>query len=148
MKKQILLMAVVLTSLATFAQNSNELLDKYYEVKNALVDGDAKRATEATSSLLNNLKNEDAFNQKEALVKATEKLVKAGDLEKQRAAFSTVSELMWLWVQKNKDIQKDVYYDYCPMKKAYWLSAEPAIRNPYYGSKMLTCGSIKDKKTL
>jgi len=30
------------------------------------------------------------------------------------------------------------------MKDAYWLSNETAIKNPYYGSRMLTCGSVKD----
>jgi hypothetical protein len=37
-----------------------------------------------------------------------------------------------------------VYQDYCPMKKAYWLSSEAAIKNPYYGSQMLSCGKIND----
>ena len=37
-----------------------------------------------------------------------------------------------------------VYYQFCPMandgKGANWLSKESAIKNPYYGSQMLTCG--------
>ena len=42
---------------------------------------------------------------------------------------------------------KTVYYQHCPMynqKKggADWLSLDKAIKNPYLGSKMLTCGSI------
>jgi len=28
------------------------------------------------------------------------------------------------------------------MKKAVWLSNEKAIKNPYYGSQMLTCGKV------
>lgn len=30
----------------------------------------------------------------------------------------------------------------CPMAKGYqkWLQAEPSLRNPYFGAKMLTCG--------
>lgn len=41
--------------------------------------------------------------------------------------------------------EKPVYYQHCPMankgKGANWLSKENAIKNPYYGSQMLTCGS-------
>ena len=33
------------------------------------------------------------------------------------------------------------YYQYCPMVKANWLSKEAAVKNPYYGASMLTCGS-------
>ncbi|RYF82932.1 MAG: DUF3347 domain-containing protein, partial [Chitinophagaceae bacterium] len=33
---------------------------------------------------------------------------------------------------------------YCPMKKALWLSNEKAIKNPYYGSAMLTCGKVTE----
>jgi hypothetical protein len=29
------------------------------------------------------------------------------------------------------------------MKKASWLSNDKAIKNPYYGSAMLTCGNVK-----
>jgi len=36
-----------------------------------------------------------------------------------------------------------VYRTYCPMKKSYWLSEAAAIKNPYYGSEMLTCGEVK-----
>jgi hypothetical protein len=30
------------------------------------------------------------------------------------------------------------------MKKAYWLSPDKAIKNPYYGSAMLTCGKVTE----
>ncbi|RYF85874.1 MAG: DUF3347 domain-containing protein, partial [Chitinophagaceae bacterium] len=39
---------------------------------------------------------------------------------------------------------KPVYVQYCPMKKATWLSSEKQIRNPYYGSSMLTCGEVTE----
>jgi len=31
------------------------------------------------------------------------------------------------------------------MKKEYWISADSTVKNPYYGSQMLTCGTVKDK---
>lgn len=42
---------------------------------------------------------------------------------------------------------KVLYQDFCPMydnnKGAVWISEIKEIKNPYYGSKMLSCGSIK-----
>ena len=40
-----------------------------------------------------------------------------------------------------------VYNQYCPMaddnKGAYWLSNDKNVLNPYFGSAMLACGSVK-----
>jgi len=42
----------------------------------------------------------------------------------------------------------EAFYDYCPMafnnEGAYWLSDQAAIRNPYFGDAMLTCGTVKE----
>ncbi|MBA4058359.1 MAG: hypothetical protein C0490_26815, partial [Marivirga sp.] len=41
-----------------------------------------------------------------------------------------------------------LYLEYCPMANnnegAYWLSNEKEIKNPYFGDKMLKCGSVKE----
>jgi Cu(I)/Ag(I) efflux system membrane fusion protein len=43
-------------------------------------------------------------------------------------------------------LDKPVYVQHCPMadnnKGADWLSLEKEIRNPYFGSSMLTCGEV------
>jgi len=36
---------------------------------------------------------------------------------------------------------------YCPMVKASWVQSSEQIKNPYYGSSMLTCGTIKGSLT-
>jgi hypothetical protein len=37
-----------------------------------------------------------------------------------------------------------IYYQFCPMendgKGAKWISKDETIKNPYYGSQMLSCG--------
>ena len=42
----------------------------------------------------------------------------------------------------------EVYKQYCPMafegKGGYWLSNSKEVRNPYYGDKMLKCGSVQE----
>ena len=38
-----------------------------------------------------------------------------------------------------------IYIYYCPMADASWLQKEEGTRNPYYGAKMLKCGSVKEE---
>lgn len=43
--------------------------------------------------------------------------------------------------------EKTLYHDFCPManndKGAYWISETEDIQNPYFGSEMMNCGSVK-----
>jgi hypothetical protein len=118
--------------------NDTHLLTHYYELKDALVNSDA---TAAFNKIL------DVINASSKDLKLPEllqkKLIASGkDLEKQRIAFSELSMEMYALVKTKKLTNDIVYQEYCPMKKMYWLSNEPVIRNPYYGKMMLTCGSI------
>ncbi|MCF8450927.1 MAG: DUF3347 domain-containing protein [Taibaiella sp.] len=120
MKKSMLAMAIILLGNSTFAQNTCSLLDNYINVKNALVNSDSKAAGTAINTFYEDVKNEGSFTQKADLLKATEKLSKAGtNLEKQRATFKDVSTTMWELVKVSDKVNQPVYYQYCPMKKAY-----------------------------
>lgn len=142
-----LAMAVMLFGHSVFAQNTCGLLDNYINVKNELVNGDNRAAGTAINTFYEDVKNEGNFTHKADLLKATEKLSKAGtNLEKQRAAFNDVSTTMWKLIKGSDKVSQPVYYQYCPMKKAYWLSKEKEIKNPYYGSSMLTCGKVEETK--
>lgn len=146
MKKIILTLAVMVFGYTAFAQNTNTLLNNYLSVKNALVNGDDKAASQALTIFTQSIKGESSFSQKDALLKAVEKMNGAGNIEKQRATFNDVSNIMWKVVKGTDKLSQPVYYDYCPMKKAYWLSHEKEIKNPYYGSAMLTCGKVVETK--
>lgn len=147
MKKLLFAGAAMLFGFSASAQNTNHLLSDYIGVKNALVNSDSKAATQAIAALYQFVKNEGDFTQKSELLKVTEKLSKAGDIEKQRAAFNDVSTAMWKLVKSSDKVNEAVYYQYCPMKKTWWLSKEKEIRNPYYGASMLTCGRIAETKS-
>jgi len=147
MKKLIVAITAMLSGLSAFAQNTGNLLNNYISVKNALVSSDSKAAGTAITALNEAVKSEGCFAQKAALQKAADKLGKAGNnLEKQRAAFNDVSIVLWKQVKSSDKVTHPVYYQYCPMKKAYWLSKEEEIKNPYYGSAMLTCGKVAETK--
>jgi len=124
-------------------QNLDEVVNTYIHVKDALVKGDNKSAQTLSADLLIKVKGLKADGK---LEKSTLKLSEQKDLEKQRKAFEEVSTTLWALVKEARKLEKDLYYQYCPMKKSYWISTEPAIRNPYYGSQMLTCGKVSDQK--
>lgn len=69
-----------------------------------------------------------------------------GDIERQRAAFAPLSEHV-IAMLKVFGSGMTVYHTYCPMafdnKGASWLSDKMAIRNPYFGDKMLECGEVQ-----
>ena len=138
--KKLVFIWLMLFGFSAFAQNTNDLYDNYINVKNALVKSNSNGASSAIDVFYQSLKSEQDFPEKKDLLKATEKLSKANNLEKQRASFNDFSTQVWKLVKGSDKVKQTVYYQYCPMKKAYWLINEKEIQNPYYGSSMLTCG--------
>lgn len=128
--------------------NISQLLPTYYDIKNALVAGNANAASmkaEEFTKLLNGIDieivNEALHN---ALLKDATQILENKDIIHQRVYFSTFSTNMVALAKTLKLTTQPVYYAYCPMKKAYWLSSDAVIKNPYFGSAMLTCGSVKE----
>ncbi len=146
MKNNLLILAILLIGHTVFAQNTNTLLSKYYSVKNALVNSDVKAASEAINDFQKTIKSESYFKQQDDLIMAVDKLAKSNSVEKQRAVFNDVSTILWQIVKSTDQVSQSVYYQYCPMKKAYWLSNETTIKNPYFGSSMLNCGKVAETK--
>jgi DNA-binding transcriptional regulator WhiA len=152
--KKIIFLALSFISLSTtavFSQADNQLaslLTTYYNIKNALVSGDAATAATNASAFVKTANSIDykviSEGNINTLVKDAEKINKAKDITKQREYFSNFSTNMIAVAKAAKLAKGPVYVQYCPMKKASWLSAEKAIRNPYYGSSMLACGSVSD----
>ncbi len=68
------------------------------------------------------------------------------DIEQLRKAFQTVSAAMIEMTNTLKPLDETIYVLHCPMadnnKGADWLSSEKEIKNPYFGSSMLTCGEV------
>ncbi|OYD42879.1 DUF3347 domain-containing protein [Sphingobacterium cellulitidis] len=146
MKKAIFAATIMFLGFSAFAQNTNNLFNNYLNIKNALVNSDSKAASTAIAKLNEAVEGEKDFAQKDELLKAIEKMSKANNLEKQRASFNDVSVQVWKLVKGSEKVNQTIYYQYCPMKKAYWLSKEKDIKNPYYGSSMLTCGKVVETK--
>ncbi len=141
--------------------STSQIVTNYLALKNALTKDDSKAAAKAGKNLyatFNAVKTNtiDAKLKKDYLdiaESAKENAEHIGDnagkIDHQREHFvllsKDINDLIKLFGTNQK-----LYQDYCPMadegKGAIWISELKEIKNPYYGSKMLSCGSIK--KTL
>lgn len=74
------------------------------------------------------------------LTAAAANLAKAKTIEAARAAFKELSKPMAMWASMSKPSGVNVVF--CSMAKGSWLQKAGAIRNPYYGAKMLNCGAV------
>ena len=115
----------------------------YDHIKIALVWSNSDDVKAAATMLSNSLKKVEGS---EAAGKSVKDIETAADLKSQRIAFSALSDEMAVLVAGNLKSGM-IYKDYCPMALdggAYWLSSEKEIQNPYFGDKMLKCGSVKE----
>jgi hypothetical protein len=133
----------------------SQLLTLYYNVKNALVKGDANTAATKAGEFVKTINGVDMKKLPEADMNAfmplQEKLAfdakhisETKEIGHQREHFQSFSNNFYKLAKAIKLSDKPVYQDYCPMKKAYWLSSEAVIKNPYFGVQMLTCGKVSD----
>lgn len=139
------------------AQDANPLsvvYESYFNVKDALVKTDGARASTSAKILftaINNVKMDKLsievhsawMKVLENLKESSEHISSTKEVIQQREHFNTLSKNMYEIIKLSKQ-DSPTYYQFCPMandgKGANWLSKEQAIKNPYYGSQMLSCG--------
>lgn len=156
MKALFITLAVfVVTAASAQSKSVSAVLQTYYKLKNELVSANisttAAAATEFKLAVTAVSKSTASAAEVKALEAVKQKLqtdaaaiIAANDIDKQRELFATLSTNMISLAKSISLSDKEIYVDYCPMKKASWLSAEKAIKNPYYGNKMLNCGNVKE----
>ena len=129
------------------------LLNDYYQIKDALVTGDATAAAAAAGEMLKAINGVDMTSMTPAdhtaFVAVEDKLAydarhisETKDINHQREHFMSLSGNLFKLARQVKLSAQPIYEDYCPMKKAYWLSSDTTIRNPYFGSSMPSCGKV------
>ncbi|RQO30738.1 mercury transporter [Taibaiella sp. KBW10] len=141
----------------TAPAETNELkpvFDRYFMLKDALVKSDgATAATKAKEfiSTINAVQMEKLATKEHTVWMSVMKklsgaatlIAETKNIAKQRNAFSNLSKDMYTLIAAAPQTAP-VYYQHCPMyddgKGAHWLSKEDAVKNPYYGATMLTCG--------
>ncbi len=136
------------------ASGISEVYESYFTLKDALVNTDEKAAAKAADRLnkaILKVKTEqsaDALHSvwtklKENLVSGSQRMAAAQNIGQQREYFIPLSKDLYELTRVAKP-SGILYYQHCPMadggKGANWLSRENAVKNPYYGDRMLTCG--------
>lgn len=127
----------------TFKDEKTALVfEEYINLKTALVNTDAARASTQASNLIKAFTSIDVD---EATVAITQKIVESNDIEAQRSAFVDVTNVVEEILEDALD-SGAIYKQYCPMAfkntGAYWLSESKEIANPFFGEKMYRCGRI------
>ena len=140
-------------------RNLAQMLDEYITLKDALVESDAEAAKEAASVVLNSANampvatlevEQKAFaeQQVDKIRNSAAKIAGTNDLAEQRNNLEDLSEAVFSLTKAFGATDQKVYYQHCPMvnnnQGAYWVSTNSEIRNPYFGSSMLKCGSIEE----
>ena len=137
------------------------IVKNYLAIKNSLANADSDAAADAGKVLSETMAKtgmEKVSSDQMETYMSIEDDVKehaehigdnAGKIDHQREHFAILSKDINDLI-KLLGSNKKLYQDHCPMyddgKGAIWISESKEIKNPYYGSKMLTCGSLK--KTL
>ncbi|MES1220228.1 MAG: DUF3347 domain-containing protein [Bacteroidota bacterium] len=154
MKKIVLFVSLLVTinTINSAAQDSaqqnslTQVLSTYYGVKDALVAGNSTNASLKASEFVKTIKEVDSKiiskENADALLKDATAISQTKDIKQQREYFSGFSDNMFKIAKTVKLTPDPIYQQYCPMKKTYWLSDSKSIKNPYYGSAMLTCGKV------
>jgi hypothetical protein len=123
-----------------------QLLFLYYSIKDALVGGNANTASTKAKEFIKAITGVDpkiiGEASRSSLLKEAGVISSTKDLKVQREHFATFSNNMIALAKVVKLSTGPVYQQYCPMKKASWLSDQKAIKNPYYGNAMLSCGEV------
>lgn len=143
--------------MAKETQETNQLttvFDSYFLLKDALVKSDGNVASAKAKDLqtaINAVKMDKLpMNVHTIWMKVlngvkedAEHINATKEIAHQREHFMSLSKNMYELIKVAKPTEL-VYYQFCPMandgKGANWLSKETGVKNPYYGSQMLTCG--------
>jgi hypothetical protein len=152
-KKIVLIVALLATSFIqhSFAQDTkqpSQLLSMYFNIKDALVTGDANASSAQAEEFVKTVNGigEKIMSEgnRNALLTDAGMISEMKDIKQQREHFASLSSNMVALAKEQKLSSQPINVVYCPMKKSYWLSAETTIKNPYFGNAMLTCGTVSE----
>lgn len=132
----------------------DKIVAAYLDLKNALVNSDGNvakiKAKDLVAALTAPVDASLTAAQQKIFSKYQDKLLfdsrhisETNTVEHQREHFASLSTNMYEVLKAVKLNSATLYQQYCPMKKAYWLSESNQVKNPYFGSKMFTCGEVK-----
>lgn len=131
------------------------ILNTYYTIEGSLLKSNSVTTASSSGEFLKVINGIDMktipadgmkkfMSLQKKLISDATYLSKSKSLTDQRTRFADLSTNLYLLSKVIKISDKPMYYDYCPMKKSYWLAANKDIKNPYYDSPMQDCGMISE----
>lgn len=166
--KTTVLIACMLSAVAAFAQqetasefqqqlkavfDASQSLSKAFVASDAAaVQARAKEVSAALDAVNMHLLDDDPhmawMEHLGVMEPALKTMQTSSDLRTQRKALAPFSETLYQSVKTFGIDGTKAYLQYCPMALdnagAAWLSAEKEILNPYFGDRMLRCGSTRE----
>jgi Cu(I)/Ag(I) efflux system membrane fusion protein len=142
-----------------FEKQLAKVYDASMELKDAFVSSDASKVKSMATKVKNALGQTDMKLLKgqahtdwmtylKSLNTHLDKIQASTSIADQRSHFALYNEALYKSIKAFGVGEKQVYYQHCPMalnnEGANWLSDTKEIRNPYFGAKMLKCGSTKE----
>lgn len=136
----------------------NTITAQYLFIKNGLAGDNTTEAKTGATQLNSTIKKFDkslfTARQKREFDKHADDtkdqlqaIVSGNTIVAQRTSFSMLSQHIYELI-KIFGPGRMMYRDYCPMafdnKGAIWLSETREIKNPYFGSNMLNCGTVQE----
>jgi DNA repair ATPase RecN len=136
-----------------------QLTENYLKLKDALVQDnleETKAAAKALESEANSYNNKLPGDQQAYYVEQVnmiredaQHIQETGAVSHQRDHLNTLGRAVYRLNKAFDANGQALYYQHCPMamdnKGAFWLSADKEVKNPYFGSKMLKCGMVKEE---
>jgi Cu(I)/Ag(I) efflux system membrane fusion protein len=158
-KLQTLALSLLLSATGAFAHSDafkpefvDTLIGPYLTMQKGLADDDLKAAQEGAKHYLEAMKKAphegEAHKETAELSAPAKDITAASDIKSARKAFLSLSKEVTTLVEHIGTTQDTpLYIAHCPMafnnEGGSWLQADKTVSNPYYGSMMLRCGSIK-----
>lgn len=137
-----------------------QVIDAYLQLKDAFVKDDEQATEKAIVLMAEKVaavvptklegKGLEAWHNHQAVYEVKLKEMQhIKGLDNKRSYFSHISELMYCTIKSFGLKQGNLFAIFCPMafdgKGAYWISDSKTVQNPYFGSKMPTCGEVKEE---
>jgi hypothetical protein len=126
---------------------NDPILDNYFSIQEKFVN-DTDDNVRSFVVQLKMAVDASSIENKDKMLAAVTAMENAPDLKELRTAFYPLSTLM-IDYAKTTSLKNDLYIMHCPMAfndtGADWLQNSEKLYNPYFGSRMLTCGSTKSK---
>lgn len=126
-------------------EKAGNVYHHYIHLKDALIEHNNDEAQKGAAELTAALTTAG----KENIAEQAAKIKDAAELEEKRALLDKLSEQLAEYFKENKPASGIIYKQHCPMANddngGSWLASEKEIRNPYYGDKMMACGTVEEE---